>query len=50
MQYFIKGNTIHTYPPAEGCPAKYAGEQIRDTILRGFEQCVYCTHVWPGKE
>lgn len=50
MQYFIKGNVIHTYPPAKGCPAKHTQEQIRDTILHCVEQCVYCMHVWPGKE
>ena len=48
--FFIKNNTIHRYPLPQRCPARYEGEQLRDTILHGTEECVYCMHRWPEDE
>ncbi len=50
MLYFIKKDTIHKYPVAKGCRAAYQQEQLRDTVLRGLEQCPYCMRTWPGVE
>lgn len=49
MLYFIKQNTIHTYPVKNGCTAVYELEQLRDTIPRDVQQCPYCMKLWPGR-
>lgn len=50
MIYFIKQNTVHTYPVAKRCSAVYQQEQLRDVILRGIDECPYCMRVWPDKQ
>ena len=47
MLYFIKENTIHTYPVAKKCTAVYENEQLRDTIPYAVEECRQCMRVWP---
>ncbi|MBU5614228.1 hypothetical protein [Geomonas azotofigens] len=50
MLYFIKHNTIHTYPVAKGCAAVREQEQLRDTVPYEVQECPYCMKVWPGKK
>lgn len=50
MLYFIKQNTIHTYPVAKRCTAAYEREQLRDTVPYQVQECPYCMRVWPGEK
>lgn len=50
MLYFVKDNTIHTYPVAKRCTAVYHEEQLRDTVPRSVQVCPYCMKLWPGKK
>ncbi len=47
MLYFVKENTIHTFPVSKRCSAVKEKEQLRDTIPHGAEDCPYCMHRWP---
>lgn len=47
MLYFVKENTIHTFPVSKRCSAVKEKEQLRDTIPHGAEECPYCMHRWP---
>jgi len=48
MLYFVKQNTVHTYPVAKRCTAVYQREQLRDTWPRSVHECPYCMKIWPG--
>jgi hypothetical protein len=48
MLYFVKQGQIHRYPVSKRCGARHELEPLRDTILRGVDECVYCMHRWPG--
>lgn len=37
MLFFVKGNTIHTFPVSNRC-----GEQLRGTIPHDVVECPYC--------
>lgn len=50
MLYFVKENTIHTYPVSRRCSAKHEREQLRDTIPHGVQECPYCMRYWPEEE
>lgn len=50
MLYFVKDHTIHQYPVDKRCSAVYQQEQLRDTILRGVDQCPYCMREWPERK
>jgi len=50
MLYFIKQNTIHTYPVAKRCTAAYEREQLRDTVPYQVQECPYCMKLWPGEK
>ncbi len=50
MLYFIKQNTIHTYPVAKGCAESRDQEQLRDTVPYEVKECPYCMRVWPGQK
>ncbi len=48
MYYFLKENRFHCYPVPKRCHVKYEDEQLRDTILHGFEECPFCMRRWPA--
>ena len=48
MLYFVKDNTIHTFPVSKRCAAVREKEQLRDTIPHGSKECPYCMRSWPG--
>ena len=51
MLYFIKENTIHTYPVDKRCDARREQEQLRDTVPYEVRECPYCMRAWPaGKD
>ena len=50
LLYFVKEGTLHKFPVPGRCGAKYENETLRDTILHGVEECLYCMGRWPGEE
>jgi len=50
MLYFVKENTIHRFPVPERCGVVRENEVLRDTIIHGVNECLYCLHRWPEDE
>ncbi len=50
MLYFVKENTIHTFPVSKRCGAKRDREQLCDTIPHDVVECLYCMRLWPGED
>ena len=50
MLYFVKENTIHTFPVSKRCSAKREKEPLRDTIPHQVDECPHCMRLWPGEE
>lgn len=48
MLYFVQDNKMHRFPVSKRCACIHKKEPLRDTILYGVEQCVYCMNYWPG--
>lgn len=49
MLYFVKENTIHTYPVSKRCGVRHEKEQLRDNVLHGSTECPYCMRRWPDE-
>jgi len=50
MLYFVKGNKLHRYPVPDWCGVVREKELLRDTVVHGVEECVFCMRRWPAEE
>jgi hypothetical protein len=49
MLYFVKRQTLHTFPAGQKCSVNYNEEPLRDTVPHGFDECIYCLNTWPDQ-